>query len=129
MRHGEGEAYSLVAWVIMPNHVHVVVQMGDGSSLAEAVRLWKGRSARAINRDLGRRGALWQREYHDRFIRDQDHLAAAVAYVHSNPVTAGLCATPEDWPLSSARYWRLQSDGGALRDASGPDTSKAPCAD
>jgi REP element-mobilizing transposase RayT len=99
---GDGDAYRLLAWVVMPNHVHVVAEMSGAASLPKVVQRWKGVSARAINRDLGRRGRLWQPEYHDRFIRNQEHLVAAANYTHGNPVAAGLCERGEDWPFSSA---------------------------
>ncbi len=45
---------------------------------------------------------IWHREYWDRFIRDDRHLRQAIDYIHMNPVKAGLVATPEEWPFSSA---------------------------
>jgi len=99
---GDGHSCRLLAWVVMPNHVHVVAEMNGGASLSKVVQQWKGVSAREINQELGGGGRLWQPEYHDRFIRDQEHLAAAVNYTHGNPVAAGLCERAEDWPLSSA---------------------------
>jgi len=48
-------------------------------------------------------GAFWQREYYDRYIRNQDHLANVVQYIEQNPVKAGLCASAKDWPWSSAK--------------------------
>ena len=41
--------------------------------------------------------SIWQREYWDRFIRDEKHFHAAIAYIHDNPVSAGVCARREDW--------------------------------
>jgi REP element-mobilizing transposase RayT len=48
---------------------------------------------------------VWYREYRDRYIRDQDHFQAVVAYIHNNPAKAGLCRTPETWLWSSARLY------------------------
>jgi hypothetical protein len=56
------------------------------------------------NRMLNRQGQFWQEEYHDRYIRDEQHLECSVRYIEMNPVKAGLCRSPEDWPFSSA--WR-----------------------
>ena len=100
---GDGARYRLLAWVVMPNHVHVLIETQPGVALASIVQPWKGRSAYAANLLLGRSGAFWQREYFDRFIRDDAHLAAVTRYIHRNPVKAGLVAKPEDWPLGSAR--------------------------
>jgi len=99
---GHPARYRLLAWCVMPNHVHVLLKLAAQSSLGAVIRSWKGASAVEINRLLDRSGPLWQREYHDRFIRDLDHLYDCRAYIHHNPVKAGLCAQPEDWPFSSA---------------------------
>ncbi|HRE84435.1 MAG TPA: hypothetical protein PLN52_25560, partial [Opitutaceae bacterium] len=48
--------------------------------------------------------SLWMREYWDRYISDENHYRKTVEYIHQNPVTAGLCATPSVWPWSSASY-------------------------
>lgn len=96
------EHYALIAWVVMPNHVHVVIETKQGHSLSNIVKSWKGYSARRINVLHGASGRLWQPDYYDRRIRDDAHLAAAVAYVEDNPVKAGLVARPEDWAFSSA---------------------------
>jgi putative DNA methylase len=72
-RHFDAVRYRLHAWVIMPNHVHLVVQTIEPNDLAAAVNGWKSFSARRINDLLRRRGGLWQREYWDRFIRNEEH--------------------------------------------------------
>jgi len=108
-RHGAD--YTLIAWVVMPNHVHVLAEMPESMSLAEVVKGWKGRTARLINLEHGRSGRLWQAGYYDRFIRDGKHLDAATAYVEANPVKAGLCARPQDWRFSSA--WRPEATSGS----------------
>jgi len=101
-----GERYRLLAWCIMPNHVHVLIEAWQ--SLPLIVQSWKsytGRWALAHNAELGLGvpgKPFWMREYWDRFIRDEGHLNASVAYIHSNPVKAGLCANEEEWVWSSA---------------------------
>lgn len=101
--HFDGERYRLLAWVVMPNHVHVLVQ--PGVPLAELLHTWKSFTGKAVNRLLGDAGTVWQPDYFDRFIRDESHLAAATAYVENNPVKAGLCLKAEEWRWGSA-YWR-----------------------
>ena len=101
--HYDGARYALLAWVIMPNHVHVVVETFDGTPLARMLQNWQGYSARRVNALLGREAALWHREYYDRYIRDARHLENAVLYVHSNPVKAGLVESPAEWRYGSAR--------------------------
>ena len=100
--HFDGTRYRLHAWCIMPNHVHVLATPLHGFSLSSIVHSWKSFTAKAINAALGRSGPVWFEEYFDRAIRNAEHFAAAQAYIEANPVKAGLCAAPEDWPFSSA---------------------------
>ncbi len=104
---GTEKLYSLGPWVIMPNHVHVlltakVVQSGNQVTLARILQHLKGASAIEINRALKCMGTLWQREYFDRIIRSPNDFRRKAIYIEDNPVKAGLCHTPEDWPWSSA---------------------------
>ena len=101
--HFDGQRYRLIAWCIMPNHVHVVVEPIDGNGLGSIIHTWKSFSAKQANRALGRDGSFWHRDYFDRFIRDEGHLARTIDYVESNPVKAGLVATIAEWPWSSGR--------------------------
>lgn len=100
----DGQRYRLLAWCVMPNHVHVVIETFRGQSLSHTVHSWKSFTATQANRILGRTGAFWQREYHDRFMRHDEHLRQTVEYVEYNPVKAGLVRQAEDWCFSSARY-------------------------
>ncbi|CAN5616203.1 transposase [soil metagenome] len=99
----DGEECLLLAWTIMPNHVHVLCELSDEVPLAKLLKDWKGSAAVAANRWLSRTGAFWYREYHDRYIRDEVHFRNAVRYIDENPVKAGLCRRPNDWPFGSAR--------------------------
>jgi REP element-mobilizing transposase RayT len=101
-----GRRYHLLAWCIMPNHAHVLIE--PTFSLPRIIQGWKSYSARwalinggalAMPLPLGR---FWMRGYWDRYIRDQRHLDAAIGYIHHNPVKAGLCERAEDWRWSSA---------------------------
>lgn len=78
------------AWVIMPNHVHVLMTLREKTSLSALLQSWKGGSSNAINRLLNRRGTLWQKDYFDRLIRDGDHFANCVRYIRANPTKARL---------------------------------------
>ena len=97
-----GIAYDLHAWVVMPNHVHVLIRQYEGGVLADIVRYWKSRSTVEVNRIMGRAGSLWQPDYWDRFIRDADHYWRTRHYIHHNPVTARLAEEAAAWPWSSA---------------------------
>jgi REP element-mobilizing transposase RayT len=67
----------------------------------------KSFTSHEANKILGRRGQFWMEEYFDRYIRDAKHFSNAIAYIENNPVKAGLCARPEEWPFSSA-WWRVR---------------------
>lgn len=109
--HFDGERYRLLEWVVMPNHCHVLIEPFEGAPLGQIVLSWKNYTARFINKYKDRTGArrpqensqVWQRDYWDRFIRNNRHFEAAKNYIITNPVKAGLVAKPDDWPWSSAR--------------------------
>ncbi len=107
----DGVRYRLLAWCIMPNHVHVLIK--PMAELGKIVQSWKSYTGRwALGRwaelGLGVPGesapgkCFWMREYWDRYIRDEQHYHAVVAYIHHNPVKAGLCETAAQWRWSSA---------------------------
>lgn len=98
-----GNLYTIRNWVVMPNHVHALVTPALSVSLESIIHQIKGQSARAINLAIGRTGRLWEVEYFDRYIRDQPHFERVAHYIEWNPVKAKLCASPEDWPWTSAR--------------------------
>ncbi len=100
--HFEGERYALHAWVVMPNHLHVLFTPKAGWEMSQITQAWKSFTAHECNKMLQRTGEFWQREPFDRFIRDETHFATAIAYIENNPVKAGLCERAEDWQWSSA---------------------------
>ena len=104
MLHFDDERYRLLCWCVMPNHVHAVIETSSGHPLADVVHSWKSFTANKANRILQREERFWQREYHDRFIRNEKHFVRAVRYVESNAMSAGLVARAEDWRWCSA--WR-----------------------
>lgn len=98
----DGDRYGLIAWCVMPNHVHIVIEPLGPHLLGAIVKSWKAFSAARINEMNGRHGRLWAPEYFDRYMRSDTHLAATIAYVENNPVAAGLCARADQWAFSSA---------------------------
>lgn len=100
--HFDRERYRLAAWCVMPNHVHAVLTPCANYSLTYILRSWKSYTAHRINRLLARAGPFWERESFDHLIRSLEHFEHFVRYVENNPVAAGLCAHPEEWPHSSA---------------------------
>ncbi len=109
--HFDGGRYNLIAWCVMPNHVHVLLRQLDRTALSQIVGSWKNWTARRANRILGRQGAFWMRDYHDREIRSPRHRAFTYRYIEMNPVMAGLCRKAEDWPWRSARERAQQEQG------------------
>jgi putative DNA methylase len=104
--HFDGSRYRVHGWVVMPNHVHVLITLAPDVKLSSVLFSWKSFSASKANEILHRKGRFWQREYYDRAIRSEDHFRAAMTYLEHNPVAAGLCERPEDWPHGSARLAR-----------------------
>jgi len=105
--HQLADRYRVIAWCVMPNHVHVLIE--PRHPIAKIVQGWKSFTARwalARNEEL-KLGIpdsrqLWMRDYWDRYIRDERHLVNVIDYFHNNPVKAGLCRQPEEWRWSSA---------------------------
>jgi REP element-mobilizing transposase RayT len=101
--HFDGQRYRMLAWCLMPNHAHAVVEMMDGHSLSDIVGGWKSFTAHKANEQLGRAGRFWHADYFDRFMRNEEHLSQTIEYVEQNPVKAGLVGRASDWAWSSAR--------------------------
>ena len=102
LTHFDGQHYHLHAWVIMPNHVHVLITTVATATLAEIEHSWKSYTAKQANRLLARSGQFWQKECFDRVMRNRRETAETKIYIEANPVAAGLCASIYDWPWSSA---------------------------
>ena len=99
LRHFDGERYQLICWCIMPNHVHVLIEVNEGWSLSRIMHGWRSYTAKEANRILGRTGKFWMEEYYDRYIRDDNHLQKTINYILNNPANAGL----DEWPWVGER--------------------------
>ncbi len=95
--------YDLRAWVIMPNHVHVLFHVGE-VPMSEILESWKSYTSKEANKLLGRKGQFWAEDYWDTYMRDAEHESPTVRYIEENPAKAHLCQTPKDWLWSSARF-------------------------
>jgi carbamoylphosphate synthase large subunit/REP element-mobilizing transposase RayT len=104
LRHFSETRYYLDAFVVMPNHVHALVQPFPGHALKDVLRSWKTFTARQINKTLGRSGGLWMQESFDRIVRDWDSLVRCRQYIARNPDKAGL--TPTEYVLSTEETLR-----------------------
>jgi putative transposase len=94
--------FKLLAFVVMPDHIHLVLAVPPHVKVSRVMRLIKGRFARRHNLGSGRAGALWQTRYHERALRSERALVAAIEYVHNNPVRAGMASRAESFFWSSA---------------------------
>ena len=99
--HFDGVRYRLLAWVIMPNHVHALIETLPGFPLGGVVHSWKSFSAKQANKLLGRTGPFWMEDYFDRYIWSEEHFVAATQYIEQNPVKAGLAPSADDWQWGS----------------------------
>jgi len=107
MRFFQGQRYELHAWVVMPNHAHVVVWPMPGYTLREILHSWKSYTSHEINKRLPVKVVpFWQSESYEHLIRDDDDLYRCCHYTHSNPVNAGLCSRPDDWKWSGSHISR-----------------------
>jgi type I restriction enzyme R subunit/putative DNA methylase len=121
---GDEKRYLLLAWVIMPNHVHVLIEQLPLWPLGKVVQSWKRHTTRqiklymksaamALEKEAEYNSAIpesviWQREYWDRYIRNSQHYETAIYYIENNPVKAALCDSPADWPWGSARFREIK---------------------
>jgi type I restriction enzyme R subunit len=114
MYHFACDRYDLLAFVVMPSHIHWVFQpcgewVNQLGMAAEKrtprqriVHGLNGFTGSACNRLLNRHGDFWQHESYDHWVRDSEELERIIHYVEANPVKAGLAMAPEEWPFSSA---------------------------
>ena len=107
---GDGSRYRLIAWSIMPNHVHALVELVPGWPLGKVVQSWKRHTTKQLRAVLAQQGSdctfgerLWQEDYWDRFVRDERHFERVIHYIENNPVSACLVDRAELWPWGSAR--------------------------
>lgn len=125
-------AFDLFAWVVMPEHVHVLVmppgpQIAAGAILKSikapaarvAIARWRELRAPVLDKITGADVTvrLWQRGGgHDRNVRDRDEFDSIIRYIHENPVRRGLVNRPEDWVWSSAAWYAGDRDHGLAPD-------------
>ncbi len=116
----DGDRYHVIAYTIMPNHVHLVIQMIENENsehrktvvgrkrknypLAKAMQLLKGSTSRKCNIALGRSGNFWHHESYDHYVRDEEELHRIIEYVLNNPVKAGLVSHWREWKFSYCSY-------------------------
>jgi putative transposase len=105
----------LLAYCLMPNHVHLIAVPEEATSLATALRRAHGRYANYLNARRNRSGHLWQNRFFSCAL-DTKHLFAALNYIERNPVRASLAARPEEFRWSSAKAHLSGQDPSGLLD-------------
>ena len=111
--HEEGIVNSL-AWVIMPDHLHWLFQLGEKMTLSEAMKHFKARSAQALNRHHGQHGVIWQKGYYDHALRCEEDIQAVARYIVANPLRAGLVKKMGEYPLWDAIWIRGEWANGRI---------------
>ncbi len=107
-------------YVIMPDHVHLILTPSDSITLEKCVQLFKGGSSREIGRREGMRFSVWHAGFTEHQIRDQRDFDSHVKYIDENPVIAHLAERPVDYPWGSAAgkfvldIWPVASGAKAL---------------
>jgi putative DNA methylase len=121
LEHFDGQRYDLLAWNIMPNHVHVLFAPRAGYRLPDILHSWKSFTAKECNRLLNRRGPFWQDDYFDRYIRDDDDYWRTTEYVLNN---GGRASSPtlanrihEIRPARGSGLWPDSNQGVGLADS------------
>jgi REP element-mobilizing transposase RayT len=94
----------LLAWVLMPDHAHWLLQLGEGERLETSVGRLKALSARQLNQLSGRRGAVWAAAFHDHALRSEDEVLSTARYIVANPLRARLVRRLADYPFWNAEW-------------------------
>ena len=98
----ENQRAETLAYVVMPDHLHWLLQLKDGAELGQVMRTVKCISSRKVNKALHRSGRLWQPGYHDHALRKEEDVVATARYVVASPLRAGLVKRIGDYPLWDA---------------------------
>jgi REP element-mobilizing transposase RayT len=93
----------LLAWVLMPDHFHLLVELGPGAHLATLMKSLKSVTALEVGRVIGRKG-IWQHGFHDHALRRSEDLRNAARYIVANPVRAGIVGSVARYPFWDAAW-------------------------
>jgi REP element-mobilizing transposase RayT len=99
----DSDQVNSLAWVVMPDHFHWLLQILDGH-LSRVIGATKARCTHSVNSMIGATGPLWQSGFHDRAIRDNEELRPSADYIIANPIRAGLVECIGDYPLWDAAW-------------------------
>jgi putative transposase len=99
----------IAGYVVMPEHVHLLISEPERSTLAVAIQMLKQITAHELRPAAGR--SFWQTRYYDFNVRTEKKRVEKLRYIHRNPVRRGLVEKPEDWPWSSFRHYATGIEG------------------
>jgi putative transposase len=100
--------FFLFGYVLMPEHVHLLLSEPKAKRLDNTLRVLKGQTSRQLR---GSRDRFWQKRYYDFNVLTHRKFVEKLRYIHRNPVTRGLVSKPQDWPWSSFRHWATGEAG------------------
>ena len=103
LRYFDRQRYELRAWVVMPNHVHVLFKV-MAMPMSEVVGNWKKYTSHEANKILGTQGRFWEEDYWDTYMRNSEHELKSRKYIENNPSKVKLTLEPRHYPWSSARF-------------------------
>ncbi len=89
---------SSFAWVLMPDRLHWLFELGPSYPLDRTLKRLKGRSGQALGHSLQRSGPIWQPGYHDHALRCEEDVQVIARYIIANPLRAGLVSRIGDYP-------------------------------
>ena len=92
----------MLAWVLMPDHVHWLLQLGDTEDLSTIINRLKSASSRCVNEIVGQKGTIWQKSFHDHAVRAEEDERTIARYIIANPIRAGLVDHVCDYPFWNA---------------------------
>jgi len=95
---------SWLSWVLMPDHFHGLLQLNNNTRLSDIIKALKSKSAVEINRNIGRKGQLWQHAYYDHGVRKEENLKAIARYIVANPLRAKIVSKIGDYPFWNSVY-------------------------
>jgi len=117
----------ILAYCLMPNHYHLIVQQGGGGSISRFMQMTFNAYVQALNRQVRRSGTIFEGKVKAKLIESDRYLVQLASYLHLNPVRARLVASPEEWEYSDYRGWMGEesdlSDGGSIRSRYFPKTA------
>ena len=91
--------FKLHDFVVMPNHVHLLIEVGSDMTVEKAMQLIKGRFSYRLSHEFGYKGEVWQRGFTEVQVLNKQNFEAHRAYIAANPVKAGLASTAEEYPF------------------------------